>query len=84
MRLLLEAGPVALALDTSRRPSPPTVIQPTEVLPAAPMRTQEPDGSEMWVAHRQTVESWLLLAAERGPDAVAELMIEIDLQDVNG
>jgi hypothetical protein len=83
VRLLIEAGPLAVAWDTTSPRARTTTDRPMVLMPPDPMRTVEPDGSEMWVAHRQVVESWLREAADRGPDGVAELMIELDLQDAD-
>jgi hypothetical protein len=91
VRLLLEAGPLALMLDTSPRPSLPSIGQtspsngPSPTPRPAPVRTEQdgPEG-EMWVVSREAVESWLRHLAvdcDECTERVAELMIELDLQD---
>lgn len=82
MRVLIEAGPLTVGLDTSRVEWTGAT---SRALPPSPLRTEESPGeTEMWVVHPRVVEQWLTLAADRGPAGLAELMIELDLQDIDG
>lgn len=83
MRMMIEAGPLTVALDTTTSPTPQRCHE--MILPPVERTEARLPGTEMWVVDRRVVESWLRLAAacDECRAGVPELMIELDLQGVD-